>query len=175
MTTVVLCGENGEKICDEICKLLSVYGVLRISNNVIIQNCRAPKFCIIQCNNPSKLQLTEAIIVIVGRIMNPNDLILKGKNIVAIVYSSDKTALRLLKNTNISVITCGMAEEDTISLSSNKDDSAIVSINRKMKNFKGNIIEPQEHKINIKTPLTDYSLLAATALIFSSGETQPEN
>ena len=175
MTTVVLCGENGEKISDEICKMLSVYGILRICNNRIIQNSNTPHFCIIECKNPSELQLTEAIIVIVGRIMNKNNFILKGKNIVGIVHSSDKTALRLLKNTNISVITCGMAEEDTISLSSNKDDSAIVSINRKMKNFKGNIIEPQEHKINIKAPLTDYSLLAATALILSSGESRIEN
>lgn len=175
MTTVVLCGENGEKISDEICKMLSSNGIIRICDNIVTQNCNTPQFCIIECKNPKELQLSEAVIVVVGTIMYKNNVTIKGKNIVGIVYSSDKAALQLFKDTNISVITCGMAEEDTISLSSIKDDSAIVSINRKIKSFKGKIIEPQEHKLNINAPLTDYSLLVATALVLSSGESQLEN
>ena len=175
MTTVVLCGKNGEKISDEICKMLSSNGIIRICDNIVTQNCNTPKFCIIECKNPKELQLSEAVIVVVGTIMYKNNITLKGKNIVGIVYSSDKAALQLFKDTNISVITCGMAEEDTISLSSIKDDSAIVSINRKIKSLKGKIIEPQEHKLNINAPLNDYSLLVATALVLSSGESQLEN
>ena len=169
MTTVILYGKSDGKIAAEISAMLSTYGIMRIDEKGITSNISAPRFLIIECSRAEKINLSHGIIVFIGKAEKNNKLHIKG-NLRGIVFSTDMDALRIFKNTDVPVITCGMAEEDTLSLSSIQNASANICINRKIKSLKGNIIEPQEQKINIETPITDYSLLAASAILFCSGE-----
>lgn len=169
MTTVILYGKNGNKIADEICGMLKPYGIARATRNKLVFDSDSPSFLLFECNDIEKINIPQGILVIVGNVAENSELKIKG-NFRGVFFSSDKDALQLLKNTDVSVITCGMAEEDTLSLSSIKEDSVNICINRKIKTLNGNIIEPQEHKINLKSPITDYSLLAASAILLCSGE-----
>ena len=171
MTTVLLYGSNGDKISNEICNFLATFGILRITEKKIFSNTATPKFVVIESGNFQNVHIENGIIVIVGKIDNGAELKLNG-DFKGIVFSLDKEALQILKRAEVPTITCGMAEEDTLSLSSIKEDSAIICVNRKIKTLSGEFIEPQEHKINVKIKTTDYAVLAASAILMCSNEFQ---
>lgn len=167
MTTIVLFGKGNKKITQEIYRMLSIYGVTMIGKSDVIANSKNPRFQLIEYDSKAKVKLEDGIVVFIGNILKNSKLQIEG-NFKGIVFSSDKSALQLMKKANITAITCGMAEEDTLILSSIKEDSVFVCLNRKITTLNGNIIEPQEHKINIHSPVTDYALLATAAILLSS-------
>ncbi len=167
MIPVILYGKNGNRIADEICGLLKEYGIIRVGDRRIKFAANSPKFLIIESKCTKEIDIPQGIIVIAGEIEADTELRIKG-DFRGVVFSSDKEALKLLKNTEVSVISCGMAEEDTLSLSSIKENAAVISINRKIKTLNGAFIDPQEHKVILKKPITDYSLLVAYAILLCS-------
>jgi len=167
MIPIILYGKHDSRIVNEICGLLKEYGIIRVSDRRIESLVNSPRFLVVESKSTKVIEIPQGVIVITGKIEADTKLCIKG-DFRGVVFSSDKEALKLLKNTDVSVISCGMAEEDTLSLSSIKEDSAVISINRKIKTLNGTFIEPQEHKVILKKPITDYSLLVAYAILLCS-------
>ncbi len=168
MITVVYYGLTCGFITEEISKILAKYGLLWVSGAKITSNCENPKFIAVECNYHADINIYEGIIVTIGKITDNCKLNIKG-NYKGVVFSSDSTALRLLKENNITTITCGMASEDTLILSSITDSSAFICLQRRIEALSGNIIEPAEYKVTLTQKVTDYALLAAAAILLLCG------
>ena len=71
----------------------------------------------------------------------------------------------MLKDSPVPTLTCGMSPKDTLTLSSISDSSAVVSVQREIKDLNHQTIEPCEIKINYENRFSDYELLSACAVL----------
>lgn len=95
----------------------------------------------------------------------------KNEEIIYVISSADKKSIKKMINIHSPVITCGTSPKDTISLASIDNGTAVVSLQRKIKNIRGEIIEPMDIKIKLDIKNDVYQALAAcTALLLCGVE-----
>lgn len=90
------------------------------------------------------------------------------KNTKYILLNSDLIIdSEIFENVRAQIITYGLKQKSTITMSSIENNPAIISIQRSFKNLKGEIIEQQEIpiKINENQAKKTYNLLIKTAII----------
>lgn len=92
-----------------------------------------------------------------------------SKKVTYIISSADKKSIEKMTNTRFPVITCGTSSKDTISLASIDGVSAVVSLQRKIKNLYGEVIEPMDIKIQLNTKTDVYHTLAACTVLLLCG------
>ncbi len=80
-----------------------------------------------------------------------------------IVSSENERHIKQLQSSGAAVITCGMSQKDTVTLSSSEGESYIVSLQRGFK-IGGKTIEPQEVSL-CANEKSSYSILAAGAAV----------
>ena len=168
MTTVIVFGITGGFVSDEIKRVLSHYGLIEVCGSYIKKEHEKPEFLIIECASRAKVDVDNGIIVMIGE-AGKSCVLDIPKSFIGIAYSKDLGSLELLKNSNITSLTCGMAADNTIMLSSIGENTASVCLQRSIKTLNGNIIEPQEYPVHLKEKITDYALMAAFGILLLSG------
>ena len=83
----------------------------------------------------------------------------------AVTLSCDGKVMRMLRNTGCTVVTCGTADDDTLSVSSVGEHKAAVSLQRRLVTLSGRKIEPCEIPIKSKNISSLRIFEAATALL----------
>ena len=167
MITVVLYGITGGRVADEIKRILSHYGIISVRGTNIEEIKENAEFLLIECNTSANINSEKGIIVMTGEISESFQLKLP-RTYKGIVFSSDRIALKKLMENKITTVSCGMSNKDTMVLSSVTDDTASVCLQRKIITINGNEVEPCEFPVKLKTPITDYALLAAFAILLLS-------
>lgn len=168
MITVVLYGITGGYVSQEIKNMLSEYGVVSVCGTNVEQYGKNAEYLIVECAMRAKIKTDGGIIVMIGEISD--SCVLKiPQNFLGVVYSSDVGALKLLMDKKIKTVTCGMSNKDTIILSSVKENTASVCLQRKITSIGGKIIEPSEFPFKSEHKITDYALMASYAILLLSG------
>lgn len=75
-------------------------------------------------------------------------IVMNSKNLI--IHADNKSVMNKLNNTNLQVITFGFNPKSTVTISSVTEDCILMCIQRKIQSMSGEIIEPQEIKIDIK-------------------------
>lgn len=83
----------------------------------------------------------------------------------AVTLSCDGKVMRMLRDTGCTVVTCGTADDDTLSVSSVGEHKAAVSLQRRLVTLSGRKIEPCEIPIKSKNISSLRIFEAATALL----------
>lgn len=112
----------------------------------------------------------EFLIIDKNIFSNNEDLIkiILNSNRIIINADSDEN-LEPIKNLKLNVITYGMNSKATLTLSSVSDRGVLLSLQRAIKNYKKELIEPQEIKItgkNLSKNLYKEMILAIFLIIF---------
>lgn len=173
MTTIILYGLTGGFVAEDIKRVLSNYGMISVCGSNIKENKGESDFLIIEYTTKANINTSSGIIVMTGEISSASQLKLP-QDFKGIVYSGDVGALELLMDNGIETITCGMANTDTLMLSSVGDDTASVCLQRKIETLSGKEIEPREYPIKLKERITDYALLAAFGILLLT-DTEPRD
>ena len=168
MTTVIVFGITGSFVADEIKRVLSHYGLIEVRGSYIKKENGNPQFLIIECASRAKIDLDTGIIVMIGE-AGKSCVLDIPKSFMGIAYSKDLGSLELLKNNDITTLTCGMSSDNTIILSSVGENTASVCLQRSIKTLDGKIIEPQEYPVHLVEKITDYALMAAFGILLLSG------
>ena len=87
----------------------------------------------------------------------------------AVTLSCDGKVMRMLRDTGCTVVTCGTADDDTLSVSSVGEHKAAVSLQRRLVTLSGRKIEPCEIPIKSKNISSLRIFEAATALLLLAG------
>ena len=114
-------------------------------------------------------ELSRGIIIIKER---AEKIGLLPQSLPIIVGSDNYAALKIIPRGCKSIITCGMSARDTFSLSANVGGRASVSLQRRIRNIYGRWTGECELPLKNCEGLTDYQILALTAvrLICGLGE-----
>ena len=83
----------------------------------------------------------------------------------AVTLSCDAKVMCMLRDTGCTVVTCGTADDDTLSVSSVGEHKAAVSLQRRLITLSGRKIEPCEIPIKSKNISTLRGFEAVTALL----------
>lgn len=87
---------------------------------------------------------------------------------LAVTLSCDAKVMCMLRDTGCTVVTCGTADDDTLSVSSVGEHKAAVSLQRRLITLSGRKIEPCEIPIKSKNISSLRIFEAATALLLLS-------
>jgi hypothetical protein len=170
MTVVSVIGKSTDKCLEEIIlsQLSKSYRVTYIKNKSLVQNGQGYDIVVADSTELKSLYIPECIIILKNDGLVPT-IPLPEKSIV-IVNSENTEQLMALKNTSLTVITCGSSEKDTLCYSSITADSSdsdciVISLNREITAFSGRKIQPLEIPLKLeKMPKDVYYPIAFTAL-----------
>ena len=93
---------------------------------------------------------------------------------VGICEDSDRAALKILMESGVPVITCGMNPKSTVTLSSLTSSSALVSLQRTVTDIFGNDTEPCELGIKLNRGRSPFAVTASAAVLLLAGITPAE-
>lgn len=97
-------------------------------------------------------------------------LILPG-GVHAAALSCDRRARRVLQRSRCEALCCGMSSCDPLTLSSLREDSAVISLQRELVDLRGETIEPCDIPVKLSDRLDPDTLLLAAAAALLCGET----
>ncbi len=164
MISVIVVGKNSGISLDRLkqsfhCKK----NIWQFDENRVAMNNLPPDILLMRCKRPAQLFLTRSILV-VDTDPPESPCSLTGEYI-AIVRSDHTAGLDFLSNQKIPAITCGRSPQDTITLSSFTEDSAVVCVQRPICTLGGKTIEPSEFPLCDYTNTDPFSIMANTAIL----------
>ncbi len=159
---VILFSNRKSKEEKEIIEILTAYGANYISDKIIATNKNT--FTIVSEYKKTDLQIENGIAVFIDNTTRFDGQILPP-NIIGICEENNHKALEIFKNSNISVITCGLGIKNTVTLSSLTSNSLLTALQRTITNHLKREIEPAEFKIRLSKSYSPFSVMASTAVL----------
>ena len=96
-----------------------------------------------------------------GRLMRQNHL--------CAALSDDRRARRILRQSGCGALCCGMSLADSLTLSSLREDSAVISLQRELEDIGGNILEPCDLPVTLSSQYNTGDILLASACALLCG------
>jgi hypothetical protein len=88
---------------------------------------------------------------------------------VVIVDSCDQAQLAYVSKAGLPAITCGLYGKDTVTMSSMTGERAVINLQRSITCFNGEIAEPQEIPVTMRSSLDQYLLMSAACIFILTG------
>lgn len=163
---VILLSERKSKNEKEITEILKKYGADHFSDKIIAEG--NGTFTCISIYKPTELLVKNAVAVFIekGARFNKQNYPI---GVIGVCEDTNKNALENFKKSNNAVITCGINNKNTLTISSFSENNVLVTLQRSVIDIKGNRIEPCEFKIKLLKPYSPYSVLSVTAILILLG------
>ena len=173
MVNLILYGDIKDKsITSKLCRVLSDYGgVLYFSDTKASRygNYGNISFNIYECDNVNEIAIPDGIVIFKSK-QSGNSAIKLSDTTIVIIESTNCSAISAINGNNNPCISCGMSNNDSVTLSSISDNSATISIQRSITDIKGNVIEPCDITVRLKQFCDGFTLLSIFCLLVISGE-----
>ena len=89
--------------------------------------------------------------------------------ILGVCEENNRTALETFKKSKNAVITCGINNKNTITLSSITDNTLLATLQRSIYDVNGNVLEPCEFKINLTEAFSPFAIMSSVAVLLYNG------
>lgn len=163
---VILFSESKNKIAKEITEILKFHGADYITDGMVEQ--KSGRLILLSKTKPCKLRLNKAAVIFcVKNDKFKNQLLPKG--VIGICEENDRIALEIMAKSDTPVITCGMNQKNTVTLSSLNGNVWLISLQRNIYSLSGKKIVPSEFKIKLKKQYNPFSVLAAVTVLLMNG------
>ena len=168
---VILFSDRKTKTEKEIIEILKAYEADYISDKNIHKG--GGKLTIISEYKVIDLKIENGIAVFISETDR-----FKGqklpRGVIGICEDCNKTALKILSDSKIPVITCGMNSKNTVTLSSINSDTLLATLQRSFTDKNGKEICPEEFKIKQKKNYHPFSVMVSIAVLLLNGITPYE-
>ncbi len=164
---VILFAERKSKIEKEIIEILTLFGASYISDKTVCSLEGA--FTVVSEYKSIDLKLNDGIAVfcdITDRFKNQSF----PSGTIGICEDTNIKALNLFLENHTPVISCGMNGKNTVTLSSLENNIPLITLQRKITDLKGRIIEPAEFKITLSKNYSPFSVMASVAILLLEGQ-----
>lgn len=166
MQVVVLGKEKGQRVSDLLFKnLFKRYSVTYFNKKGLV--CSSEKdscdILLIQTDHIQKLKSKSCILVVFEE-KSISELEDVSSGMVVLIPSKNLNFKKNISSLDISVISCGMSEKDTLNFSSVGRNDSVVSLQRELQMGKS-IIEPMEIKIKHPENMDSFVMQIFTSII----------
>ncbi|MBR6533796.1 MAG: hypothetical protein IKT44_05145 [Clostridia bacterium] len=163
---VILFSKQKSKCEKELAKILGKYGGNFISDKIL--NNMGEKFNIVSFYKKADVSIEKGVAVFLDKNLRFKDQKLPI-GIVGICEENDKTALEIFKKSHNSVITCGINNKNTVTLSSISQDTLFATLQRSVYDINGNLLEPCELKIKLTENFSPFSVICSVIILLYHG------
>jgi len=163
---VILFTNRNNKTEKEIIEILTACGADFFSERSVTSSGGFFTFCSLY--KPAKLDIKKGTVLILDDTEKFNNLDLEN-GITGICEDSNITALNVFEKNSVPVITVGNNPKNTITLSSCRADSIIITLQRSIKTVYGNEIYPGDYKVNLTKSFSSNAILLAFAILVRKG------
>lgn len=163
---VILFSGRKNKTENEIIEILTKSGASYISDRRILAG--NEKIIIISEYKKTELKINKGIAVFI----DDTDRFIGQKfpdGIIGICEDCNSKALEIFYENKIPVITCGMNAKNTIAISSISSNTLLASLQRRITDIGGNVIEPEEFKVKLSKKYLPYSVMASITILILCG------
>lgn len=168
---VILLSERKSKIEKEIIEILKKYGANYISDKNITEV--AGSFTVVTAYKKTEITVNKGTVIFTERTHRFREQKFPI-GIIGICEEKNKTAFETFKKSNNAVITCGINNKNTVTLSSINGDNLLITLQRTLIDINGNHIYPCEFKISLTKPYSPFSIMSAFAVLLLNGITPQE-
>ncbi len=144
MTTILACG-NDPDIENELMQYFLKKPATIIHHKIFYSGKEELSLCFLQ-SLPKEIYLKNSILLFYSPFMCQKHT-LNMQNSVVLSESSNKTALHLLMESNVQVVTYGLQSTDSITASSFGKERTLIALQREILGLKGEKIDPYEFSI----------------------------
>lgn len=170
--TILLCGERKEKsIGLALISALSNYGEVKYFNGEKIEFYPGkPELCFLlyEWKNVPEICVEKGILLFKNSFQFREHKKIPAE-FMTVFESHNMGAIEFLKGTGATAVACGTSSRDTLSIASIDYQSATVSLQRTIKNLKGEVVEPHDISIKLRSAMSPYPLLACCSALLLSG------
>lgn len=159
---VILFSDRKSKLEKEIIEILTAYGAEFISDKFI--SALGGFFTVAVCYKKSNININKGVAVVLeesDRFINQE----LSNNIIGICEDNNEKALKLFKTNGLPVITCGNNPKNTLTISSVENNNYLVALQRKIIDINGNVIYPQDYKINLNKKFSHESVMLSCGVL----------
>lgn len=166
---LVAADRQNKEFARETARLLEKHFVtVRAYGGVLSTKKSNPSMILCDLQSFDTIKAEKAIILCKDALPLPGSL-LDVKNGVAVVDSSNYQQSPSLTDAGFPAITCGLHSRDTMTLSSIREDSAVIDIQRAILNLDGSRTEPQELPVCFDPSTDRFTLMAMVAVLILTG------
>ncbi len=166
ITLVILLSTRKSRREKEIVKILQKYGADYISDKIL--SAKNGKFIVIGIYKKTEIAIDKGIVIFVEK--NPRFIDQKFPiGLVGVCEENNNTALQTLKKSKNAVISFGINNKNTITLSSITEDTLLATLQRSIYDISGNLLEPCELKIKLTEKFSPFAVMSAVAILLYNG------
>lgn len=173
MFNIIVYGKKRDiSISRTLIKCLSKYGGVQYSipNETGFSGCcTTPSFFLLDLPRMDKFISDQKGCIIFKNSFNKFSASLFQTHLTPIFDAQNMEAHKVLAGTNKIVITCGTSAKDTLSLASLQENLAVISLQRYIKTFNSDVIEPHDFTVKFSEKIDVYPLLSTCAVLLLSG------
>lgn len=138
------------------------------TKNTFFNKGTQPEYCIMHYHNIQHITCENTILLFTPGCQLTDNFKIIG-NFQAVVSSDNEDVIQKLAKQKIKAITYGLSAKNTITLSSMKEDSVVISLQRCINTLFGEIIEASDIPLYFNGNIDQYCIMLITAALLISG------
>ena len=163
---VILLSNRKSKRERELVKILEKYGGNFISDKFLIEN--NGSFTIVSIYKKTEISLNKGIAVFLEKSIRFKEQKFPI-GIIGVCEEDNKSAFETFKKNKNAVITCGINNKNTITLSSISENTLLATLQRSIYDINGNLLEPCEFKIRLTEKFSPFSVISSVIILLYHG------
>lgn len=163
---VIIFSERKSNVADEITEILTLAGADFISDNTVCAS--KGLFTVVREYKKTEITINKGVAVFCDDTERFKEQVLPS-GIIGICEDTNKNALKLFFKNRTPVISCGLGNKNTVTLSSLTDNSLLVTLQRNIKSMYGLSIEPADFKITLWKKYSPFSVMAGATILLING------
>lgn len=164
---IVLFSKENSKLKGDLLKFLRVYGFGAVDKKIAL-NSKFGRDIVVCADRRKNISADNAVLVFAG-CDDIGKFKIEGNAAFAVTYGMNINSAKKLLEMKLNVVNCGLANTDTVTISSMNYENILISLQRKIKNIYGKFSEPQEYSLNHMVQFSPEVLLIGVAILIIYG------
>ncbi|MFU0833826.1 MAG: PNP-UDP-1 domain-containing protein [Oscillospiraceae bacterium] len=171
MVNIILCGDvKDTSVSQALISALSTYGGVIYSGPERIFQCgTTPQYLLYEYQTLPQIGLEKGVVLFKNSML-PQKPVSFPSNFLYVLETKNVRAAALLKDSGVTVVTCGTSSKETLSIAGLEEDTAVLSLQRTLKTLEGKMVEPHDFTVKFSGSRSPHQLLSVCAVLLIAGE-----
>ncbi|NLJ31204.1 MAG: hypothetical protein GX424_06345 [Clostridiales bacterium] len=168
---IILCGKKSDTaFSDALLPALALYGGARYfsGEKLALYGLEPARFFVYDGETIPKIELDSGILLFKNS-FDSGGQVHVPPHFFCILESKNVHAAELLRGTEVSAVTCGTSQKDTISVAGIQEGSAVLSLQRNLVTLEGKVLEPHDFTVSLRSEIGPHRVLAVCAVLLLAG------
>lgn len=171
MVNIILCGDvKDTSVSQALISALSTYGgVIYSGPDRMFQCGDTPQYLLYEYQTLPEIGLKKGVVLFKNSML-PQKPVSFPSDFLYVMETKNVRAAELLKNSGVTVVTCGTGSKETLSIAGLEEGTAVLSLQRTLKTLQEQTVEPHDFTVTFSGSRSPHQLLTVCAVLLIAGE-----